>query len=89
MATKTERLDVRLTAEHKKLLEQAAAVTGQPVTSFAISHLLEKAREVVEQYNRTVLSLEDWERFAQILEADDEPTPALMKAAERQTRYGE
>ena len=89
MKTKSERLDVRLSAEHKELLEQAAAITGQPLTSFAVSHLLAKAREIVEQHSRTVLSRDDWERFQEILGSDDEPAPALMKAAERQTRYGE
>ena len=88
-STKTERLDVRLSAEHKQLLEQAAAISGQPVTSFAVSHLLQKAREVIEQYNRTALNRDDWDRFLEILDSDDQPTPALMKAAERHARYGE
>ena len=74
MATKTERLDVRLSAEHKELLEQAAAITGQPLTSFAVSFLLEKAREVIAQHHRTVLSRNDWDRFLEILETDEEPS---------------
>lgn len=89
MAIKTERLDFRLSEEHKELLERAAAITGQPVTSFAVSHLLQKAREVIEQHERTTLNRVDWERFLEILDSDEEPSPALMKAAERQTRYGE
>lgn len=89
MATKTERLDVRLSPEHKELLEQAAAISGQPLTSFAVSFLLQKAREVIEQHNRTVLNRNDWDRFLEILETDEEPSPALMKAAEGQARYGE
>ena len=89
MAIKTERLDMRLSAEHKELLERAAAITGQAVTSFAVSNLLEKAREVIEQHTRTVLGREDHERFLEILNSDDEPAPALLKAAERRARYGE
>ena len=89
MARKTERLDMRLSAEHKELLEQAAAISGQSLSSFAISHLLAKARELIEKHNRTVLSRADWERFQEILASDDEPSPALMRAAERQARYGE
>jgi len=89
VATKTERLDMRLSTEHKELLEQAAAITGQPVTAFAISNLLTRAREIIEQHSRTVLSRADWERFQTILASDDEPSPALMKAAERQAKYGE
>ena len=89
MATKTERWDVRLSAEHKELLEQAAAISGQSVTSFAISHLLEKAREIIDRHNRTVLTSLDQARFLEILTSDDEPAPALLKAAERITRYGD
>ena len=89
MATRTERLDFRLSEEHKELLERAAAITGQPLTSFAVSHLLQKARDVIEQHDRTVLNRADWERFLEILDSDEEPSPALIKAAERRARYGE
>lgn len=89
MAGKTERLDFRLSTEHKELLERAAAITGQPVTSFAVSHLLQRAREVIEQHDRTVLNREDWDLFLEVLDSDDEPSPALLKVAERQAPYGE
>ena len=86
---KTERLDMRLTAEHKELLERAAALTGQPLTSFALSHLIEKAQAILDQHTRTVLSTADHARFREIIESDEEPVPALQKAAEDLTRYGE
>ena len=89
MATKTERLDFRLSEEHKELLERAAAISGQPLTSFAVAHLLQKAREIIEQHDRTVLNRADWVRFQEILESEKEPSPALMRAAERRARYGE
>lgn len=84
MATKTDRLDMRLTSEQKELLERAAAISGQPMTSFALSHLLDTARELIESHQRTVHSLRDGRRFLEILEADTKPAPALMAARRRQ-----
>jgi uncharacterized protein (DUF1778 family) len=86
MATRTARLEMRLTPEDKLLLEQAAALSGQPLTSFALSSLLEKARTMVANSATITLSRRDMKRFYEILEADEEPAPAL-KAAVR--RYGE
>jgi uncharacterized protein (DUF1778 family) len=83
MATaKTARLEVRLTKEHKRLLEQAAAVTGQTLSSFTASTLIARAREVVEGYFRTTLSPRDWERFLEIIE-EKEPPPELVEAVRR------
>lgn len=84
MATKTDRLDMRLTTEQKELLEQAAAISGQPLTGFALSHLLATARDLLERHRRTVLSLQDGRRFLELLGADEAPVPALTAALKRQ-----
>jgi len=83
MAVKTERLEMRLAREHKELLEQAAAMRGQPLTSFALSTLIEKAQDVLVRYQSTVLSLRDMKRFAKLIESDAEPNAALRAAAKR------
>ena len=82
MTTKTDRLEMRLTPENKELLEQAAAALGQPLTSFALSLLIERARAILEQRNRTTLSIRDGRRFMRILD-DSEPSAALKAAARR------
>jgi uncharacterized protein (DUF1778 family) len=81
MSTKTERLEMRLSADHKALIERAAAVTGQPVTAFALSSLVERAEEILERHQQTLVSARDRRIFMAILEADDEPSPALVEAA--------
>lgn len=86
MSTKTDRLEMRLTAEQKELLERAAAISGQAVTGFALSHLLDTARDVIERHQRTALSLRDGRRFLELLEADATPAPALVAAARRRAR---
>lgn len=89
MATKTARLEMRLSREQKELLERAAAMSGQPLTGFALSHLLERAQQVVERHQRTALSRRDGERFLRLLESGYPPPPALKAALRRRrARHG-
>ncbi|MCC6737770.1 MAG: DUF1778 domain-containing protein [Planctomycetia bacterium] len=83
MPTRTERLDMRLTPEQKDLLERAASLTGQPLTGFALSNLVERAQEIIERSGRTLLSRRDAEKFLKLLEAPPEPVPALKAALRR------
>ena len=83
MAGRTERLEMRLSPEQKDILERAAAATGQPLTGFVLSHLLERAREIEERQRTTVLSRRDHKRFLAILESGAAPVPALRAAARR------
>lgn len=83
MVAKSERLEMRLTAEQKELIERAARLKGMDVTSFAVPTLLEVAREVVTHPSMTFLSDRDFARFLEILDADEEPVPKLKAAAKR------
>lgn len=83
MAVKEARLEMRLSGDHKRLLEKAAALAGQPLTSFVMSHLIEDARETIERHRTTLLSAADQKRFLEILESEEEPAPALKAAVKR------
>lgn len=87
MAARTARLEMRLTPEDKEILEQAAALSGQPLTSFALSTLTARARDMIAEQNTITLSRRDIKRFFEILDADTEPAPVL-KAAVRRYRQG-
>ena len=87
MATRTARLEMRLRPEDKDLLERAAVLSGQPLTSFALSSLLDRARTLIADSAMITLSPRDMKRFFEILEADETPAPAL-KAAVRRYRQG-
>jgi uncharacterized protein (DUF1778 family) len=87
MASRSARLEMRLTPGDKELLEQAAALSGQGLTSFAVSSALEKARATLAASSVLTLSRRDMKRFAELLEADEEPAPAL-RAAVRRYRQG-
>jgi uncharacterized protein (DUF1778 family) len=83
MATKSERLEMRLTRDQKDLIERAARIKGLDVTSFAVPTVLEAAQEIVGRQSVTVLSDRDFKRFLQILDAHEEPAPKLKAAVKR------
>lgn len=87
MSLKTQRLEMRLTPEDKQLLEQAAALRGVAVTSFALTLLVENARAIVEASQRTTLSRADQERFLALLDEEQEPKPALVEAVRRLKKH--
>lgn len=78
---KPDRLWLRLQPEHKALIEMAAAAAGQSVREFAVSHLIQDARDVLRDHAVTVLSDRDRDIFLSILDADAEPNEALKEAA--------
>ncbi|RJQ62948.1 MAG: DUF1778 domain-containing protein [Desulfobacteraceae bacterium] len=92
MATDTkqsvERINFRLPAAGKAMIERAAAVTGQSLTDFAKASLLRCAQEALDAHNRILLSQEDCAAFMAMLEKESEPTAAMKRAIERyKSRY--
>ncbi len=77
-----DRLDVRISREHKALITRAAAVSGQPVSAFAIAAMVQRARVVLAEHEHTVLSARDWDAFMDAMD-DDQPTDRLRGAARR------
>jgi uncharacterized protein (DUF1778 family) len=77
----TTRIEMRVPEDLKALVERAASVAGQSLTTFAVSTLVERAHQVLAQHETTVLSARDREVFLHAL--DEKPNPALHKAAAR------
>ena len=77
------RLDFRLTRRSKQLIDKAAGLTGQTTTEFAVTALVDKARQVLEQEQVRVLSDRDRDVFLAMLDADVRPNRALRRAARR------
>jgi len=78
------RLNFRINSELKKTIEDAAAQTGQTVSDFAVSTLLQASRKILMDEQVTRLTDRDHQRFAELL--DDEstkPNEALVKATKR------
>ena len=81
------RLNFRLSSELKGIIEEAAAHMGQTVSDFAVSTLVQNARRVIEEHDRTELTNRDRDVFVNLL--DDKkarPNRALAAAAREYKR---
>src|SRR5689334_17335661 len=82
------RLDVRVPPETKQLVERAANLEGMTLTQFTETALVQQARAVIANHERTVLSRRDQERFLALLEEDEGPNEALQRAIDRYLAAG-
>ncbi|HDZ75777.1 MAG TPA: DUF1778 domain-containing protein [Aurantimonas coralicida] len=62
-----ERLETRVTADQKSLIEHAAALHGRTVTDFVLTSVEEAARRAIKEHQRLDLSLRDSQAFVQAL----------------------
>ncbi len=78
--TKTERVQVRIDPEAKRMLERAATLANMTVSAFVVNNALEAADHLIRERERVVLSDQDWEIFSAALVNPPEPNAALRKA---------
>ncbi len=64
---RNERLETRVTAEQKNLIEQAAALQGRSVTDFVLTSVQDAARRAIEEHQRLNLSVRDSQAFVDAL----------------------
>lgn len=76
---KNDRLELRLTADQKRTIEQAATISGRSVTDFSVPLLLDGASEVIRQDRELRVSAEAWEAFNEVL---DRPARSVAGLAE-------
>lgn len=81
-----ERLETRVTADQKRLIEHAAALQGRSVTDFVLSSLQDAARRAIDEYQRLELSVRDSQTFVQAL---IEPQPVNERLSDTVGRYRE
>lgn len=62
-----DRLETRVTADQKSLIEWAAALQGRTVTDFVLTSVQEAARRAIEEHQRIDLSLRDSQAFVEAL----------------------
>lgn len=81
-----KRLETRVTAEQKKLIERAAALQGRTVTDFVLTSVQDAARRAIEEHNQLSLSVRDSEAFVDALL---NPKPVNDRLRETVRRYRE
>jgi uncharacterized protein (DUF1778 family) len=82
--TRDERIDLRISSEQKKMIERAAALSGQTVSTFVLGAAIRQAQEAIR--GAEVIDLTDRERELLLAALDDtgaKPNAALLRSAER------
>jgi uncharacterized protein (DUF1778 family) len=64
---RAERLEARVTAEQKSLIERAAALQGRTLTDFVLTSVQDAARRAIEEHQQLELSVRDSEAFVDAL----------------------
>ena len=81
MATPTrrreERLEVRLTATAKRLLQRAAAVRRQSISAFILDSGISAAEETLADRREFRIPAKDYDAFVAALDAPAKPKPHL------------
>ena len=83
---RAQRLEARLTAEQKSLIERAAALQGRTVTDFVLTSVQDAARRTIEEHQRLTLTVRDSQAF---VEALLNPKPVNDRLRETIRRYRE
>lgn len=78
-ATRSEKLDLRLSREAKRTLHAAAAAQNRSVSEFVLESALAKAAETLPDRQRFALDAEDWKAFQAALDAPPRPLPRLKR----------
>lgn len=82
-ALKHDRLQVRLNAEAKSLLQRAASYRRKTVSQFVLSTALEEAEKTIRENEVVTLSSREWKAFYDALTSPPAPNSALRKAFAR------
>lgn len=81
--TKTQRLEVRVGSDQKRMIELGAALRGQSITDFLVQTAAQAAQEAIESHKVVQLTLEGQLAFVEALSNPPKPGTALRKAFAR------
>jgi uncharacterized protein (DUF1778 family) len=77
--SRTQKLDLRLTAAAKETLRAAAALVRRSVSDFVLESALERAQETLADRQRFGLDEERWKAFQAALDAPVRAMPRARK----------
>lgn len=78
-ASRTEKLDLRLSAAAKRALQAAASAERRSVSEFVLDSALSRAEEMLAARRHFGLTAEKWQAFLAALDADPRELPRLKK----------
>ncbi len=77
--TRSEKLDLRLTPEAKRVLNAAAQASRRSVSDFVLESALARAEETLPDRQHFGLDAARWEAFLAALDAPARPLPRLQR----------
>lgn len=86
IAKRTERLDARVTAEEKRLIETAATLRGISVTDLMRTSVTDAATKIIRESEILTLSERERQSFVQTLMNPPRPNEAAIAAVRRYRR---
>ena len=78
-STRTEKLDLRLTAAANQALQAAAQSTRRSVSEFVLDSALARAEETLAMRRHFGLNAEKWDAFMAALDAPPRELPRIKK----------
>lgn len=81
--TKSSRIEARISAEQKHLLQRAADLRGESLSDFILRASREEAEAVIKEAEQVQLSVADQQRFVAALLKPAKPSRRLTAAAAR------
>ena len=79
---RTARLEARIKPETLAVVKRAAEIQGRSLSEFVVAAAEEAANRTIEETHLIRLSVEDQQRFVELLLNPPAPTPALERARE-------
>lgn len=79
--TRTERVEARIAPDVLEIVRRAAEIEGRSISDFLVGAAQEAARRTIEQTQLIRLSMEEQQRFADLLLAPPALPPAMARAA--------
>lgn len=80
---RAERLEARVTADQKALIEHAAALEGRSITDFVLTSVQEAAKRSIAEHEAVKLSVRDSKAFVEALLNPREPSAEMRARLER------
>ena len=87
--TKDQRLNIRASAEVKRLVEEAARATHMTASAFVLQAALRSAQDVLADHTRFVLTPDQWSAFTAVLNRPAREIGALQRAASKPSPFSE
>ncbi|AOH84468.1 hypothetical protein AWL63_11320 [Sphingomonas panacis] len=78
-SSRTEKVDLRVTAAAKHILQTAARASSRSVSEFVLESALARAEETLPDRQHFGLDAEQWAAFQTALDAPTRPLPRLAR----------